>query len=407
MSANDKVYELITEKMIEKLEAGVVPWRRPWNGGGAPMNAKSKREYNGMNVFLLGGHACPYWASMKQINELGGRVEKGEKSSLCVFWKQVAVGGKDKDDGGDEAPVKGKFVPMLRYYMVWNIEQTTLRDDPRFAVEAVEHDRIAEAEAIVVGMPDRPELRSVEPRAFYRPSEDMVNVPEMRYFTSAEGYYATMFHELGHSTGHVRRLAREGVMEKAAAFGSNVYSREELVAEMTAAFLCGKCGIEMEVIDNAAAYIAGWLHKLRDDRTLVVKAAGLAQRAADCVLGIKREWDKPAEDKKASVRPSRAKRPPAPPAAVVPPVVPPVVPFVSRVVESPEIAEPTDEQIAMEAERMMVEQEEKVARAMMGKAERAVWILVDKGFGVDVAVKAVAGRMGITAEELEEWINDK
>ncbi len=275
--SNNTVYELVTAKITEQLEHGVIPWRRPWTGGGAPRNAVSKREYSGVNVFLLGGYSCPYWGSFKQIGDLGGNVLKGEKGSLCVFWKMLESEDEVDADG------KAKKIPLLRYYTVFNIAQTTLADDPRFAIETKQHDRIAETERIAADMPNRPTIEDKESRAYYRPSSDVVNVPALKYFESGEEYYSTLFHELAHSTGHAKRLNREGINE-VAAFGTATYSKEELIAEMSAAYLCASCGIE-----HSAAYIGGWLRKLKDDRRLVVFAAAAAQKAADYVLNRKGE----------------------------------------------------------------------------------------------------------------------
>ena len=132
-------------------------------------------------------------------------------------------------------------------------------------------------------MPDRPAVEDKEARAYYRPAIDLVNVPAIRYFESGEEYYSTLFHELAHSTGHAKRLNREGVNE-VAAFGTAIYSKEELIAEMSAAYLCASCGIEQKTLNNSAAYIGGWLRKLKDDKRLVVFAAAAAQKAADFIL---------------------------------------------------------------------------------------------------------------------------
>lgn len=366
---NDDVYEMVTAKVIEKLESGVVPWHRPWAGGGLPMNMKSRKEYKGMNVWLLGDHSSPWWGSMKQINDLGGKVLAGEKSSLCVFNdKKLKKSAKDADgDDESESDGKGKYYWLLKYYRVFNIAQTTLKDDPRFKVETKVHEPIKEAAEIVDGMPSRPVMESREASAFYRPSADMVNVPELKYFESAEEYYSVVFHELTHSTGHSSRLGRKGV-EECAAFGSATYSEEELVAEMGAAFLCGKCGIERRTLDNSAAYIAGWLNRLKDDRRLLVKAAGAAQKAADFILGVKSGWKESAVEKVVTVQPA---------------------------VEDPEPVAPAFENAKSDAE-------ERLARLMRRHdvGARAVGVLTCRGFDEDAAMYAVARKMELEVDVL-------
>jgi len=283
-----KVYEMVTEKIITQLENGIIPWRRTWSAGGLPKNAVTKKEYRGMNMFLLGDYACPFWGSFKQINDLGGSVLKGEKSSLCVFWKLFDVEDELDENG------KPKKIPMLRYYNVWNISQTTLADDPRFSFDTEKNDKIAEAEWIIANMPNRPSLEKKFEKAFYNTVFDCVNVPDIKYFKDADSYYSIMFHELAHSTGHKSRLDRETVTE-AAAFGSETYSKEELVAEMGSAFISASCGIVNSTLENSAAYIGNWLHKLKDDKRMIVFAAAAAQKAADYILGKNQEEAKAEE----------------------------------------------------------------------------------------------------------------
>jgi antirestriction protein ArdC len=151
-------------------------------------------------------------------------------------------------------------------------------------IETHEHDPIEAAERIFTGMPNPPEIQQAGSKAFYSPITDRITLPPRKLFASAEEYYATALHETVHSTGHQKRLAREGICE-AAPFGSAVYSKEELCAEMGAAYLCAEAGIANAVIANQAAYVAGWLKKLRDDRKLLIHAAAQAQHAVDYILG--------------------------------------------------------------------------------------------------------------------------
>jgi len=282
------VYEIVTEKMMKLLEQGVVPWRRPWTSTGLPRNLISKKPYRGINHFLLSASKCvsPFWLTMRQANELAGQVRKGEESTFVVFWKVDEVQNAGKlDDEETDAKTRRRFV--LRYYRVWNLEQCQLPQavlDKLPKIETHEHDPIEAAERIVAGMPNPPQIQHAGSKAFYSAISDRVTVPPRNLFTSAEEHAASLFHELAHASGHQKRLARDGILE-AAPFGSSVYSKEELCAEMGAAFLCAEAGISPAVIDNQAAYVAGWLKKLRDDRKLLVNAAAQAQRAADFILG--------------------------------------------------------------------------------------------------------------------------
>jgi antirestriction protein ArdC len=276
----NQVYTIVTDRIVELLERGTVPWRKPWAGPAQePKNLCSGRPYRGINVFLLSaaGFGSPYWLTFKQAKQRGGHVRKGEHGSIVVFYKDWRPEDRTDDDG---RPV---VIPVLRYYRVWNVEQCEGIEYPRPDVPTIDLRPIDRCESVVGGMPSRPEIRHGEARAWYRPSADVVNMPRPELFTSAEEYYSTLFHELTHSTGHRSRLDRPGIAN-VQPFGSADYSREELVAEMAPAFLCGHCSIEATTLDNSAAYIAGWLAKLRSDRKLVVVAAGQAQRAADFIL---------------------------------------------------------------------------------------------------------------------------
>jgi antirestriction protein ArdC len=285
-----KVEEIITARIMEKLEQGTVPWHKPWAGGEYPKNLITKREYRGVNVFILSamGHGSPFWLSFKQAQELGGCVRKGEKGCPVVFWKWL----NKKDENG--AITEDKF-PMLRYYTVFNVNQIDGIDEkkiPALVQKYNELEKIEQCEAVVMAMPKRPEISHKEQRAYYMPSRDFVNMPKMESFDGSEEYYSTLFHELTHSTGHESRLNRKGVDcpdGSWSSFGSTPYAKEELVAEMGAAFLCGHCQIENKTIDNSAAYIKSWLKKLKDDSKMVIMAAAQAQKASDFILGIKRE----------------------------------------------------------------------------------------------------------------------
>jgi len=280
------IYAIVTDKIINVLEQGVVPWRRPWTSTGLPRNLVSKKPYRGINHFLLSAskYISPFWLTMRQANELGGHVRKGEESTIVVFWK-VEDATHSTEDLDNEAKVRRRF--LLRYYRVFNLEQCELPPtvlDKLPKTETHEHDPIEAAERIIAAMPNPPEIQHAGSKAFYSPITDRITLPPRELFASAEEHYATALHETIHSTGSQKRLAREGICE-AAAFGSAVYSKEELCAEMGAAYLCAEAGISTAVIENQAAYVAGWLNKLRDDRKLLIHAAAQAQHAADYILG--------------------------------------------------------------------------------------------------------------------------
>lgn len=279
-------YNVITDRILAQLEKGVVPWRKPWREASCPKSLVSQKEYRGINLFLLNaaGYASPYWLTVHQANGLGARIRKGEHGMPVVFWLWQSE-LKDPDDGGE--PTKGKDKPvMCRYYTVFNVEQVeNLKIDRAllFPQNTGPGFSIPLAEAIYQNYQDAPVVKD-GPAAYYQPSLDVVTMPARESFESAEEYYCVLFHELGHSTGHAKRLNREEIATKHG-FGSDPYAREELVAEMTAAFLCGHVGIDTVTLDNSASYIAGWKAKLRADNQIVIRAASRAQKAADYIIG--------------------------------------------------------------------------------------------------------------------------
>jgi antirestriction protein ArdC len=264
---------------------------QPWTSTGLPRNLVSKKPYRGVNFFLLSAskYVSPFWLTIRQANELCGHVRKGEESTVVVFWKVDEVKQSREDLDNEETDEKTRRRFLLRYYRVWNLEQCELPQDvldrlPK--VETHEHNPIEAAQRIIAAMPNPPEIQHAGSKAYYSPITDRITLPPRELFASAEEYYATALHETVHSSGSQKRLAREGICE-AAPFGSPVYSKEELTAEMGAAYLCAEAGISNAVIGNQAAYVAGWLKKLRDDRKLLIHAAAQAQHAADFILNQK------------------------------------------------------------------------------------------------------------------------
>jgi antirestriction protein ArdC len=289
MSTKTDTYQIVTDRIIAKLEAGTIPWKHFASSPLAePKNLVSKKPYRGINHFLLSGtkYGSEYWLTYKQAQDLGGHVRQGEKSETVVFWKFLKYEDKDALDG--ETSSKTKEIPFLRHYALFNVEQCDGIDYAKLEEQAArETDPIEEAETIVANMPNAPRLViDQQPRAFYSPSEDFVHMTEGSACVSDSAYYDTLFHELTHATGHKSRLNRMEGDTCWNRFGSKPYASEELVAEMGAAMLCAECGIFQETEDNSAAYIASWLNRLNNDKYVVVHAAGKAQKAADYILGV-------------------------------------------------------------------------------------------------------------------------
>ncbi|NBU10017.1 MAG: DUF1738 domain-containing protein [Proteobacteria bacterium] len=268
------VYQIVTDRLIRLLEAGTVPWRQPWKGGPQwPQNYVSRKLYRGINVFLLSAarYPSPFWLTFRQAQALGGKVRTGEHAMPVVFWKVF----KEED----------KRIPFLRYYNVFNVTQCEGITVPAVPDTTPAFEPISQCEQVVTDMPKRPVIQHQGHRACYSPVLDAVTMPEAKLFKSPEDYYSTLFHELTHASGHVTRLNRKEVTEPNR-FGSDPYGREELVAEMGAAFLCAHCGIENQTIDQSAAYLASWLARLKEDRKLAVHAASQAQKACDFILDV-------------------------------------------------------------------------------------------------------------------------
>jgi antirestriction protein ArdC len=266
-------YEAVFNQIMEQMEKGVIPWRRPWKNC-RPMNAKTGRFYNGINFFILSMSEFEEnrWITFNQLKELGGSVKKGEKSRQVVFWQILSV----EEDGNK------KSIPFLKYFNVFNISQT----------EGVEWDTVKiepnyDADAIVDSYTNKPEIKHGGDRACYIPASDQINMPVRSAFEDQKHYYCTLFHELVHSTGHPNRLNRKGVAN-VSNFGSANYSEEELIAEFGAAFLCNAAGID-NIMENSSSYIKGWMSAFTDNPSMIVSAASKAQKASDYILRIKTE----------------------------------------------------------------------------------------------------------------------
>lgn len=286
-SGQAKIYAMVTEQVVQGITDAIAnktqaPWQKPWNEL-RPQNMITKKAYRGINVWLLSflPYASPFYLSAKQVKAKGGTIKTNDdgktvEGHMVIFWKWIKI--KDKVTGDD------KQIPFLRYYRVWNLEQTEGIEAPK--TEKIAFDPIEEAEKILVGMPNPPVIQDGI-KACYTPSQDTVTMPPKVEFHSTEEYYSTLFHELIHATGHTNRLNRTELMASTF-FGGHSYSKEELVAEMGATFLCATAGINV-TFDNSIAYLQGWLNKIKSDPKLIVQAGGQAQKACDYILDIKFE----------------------------------------------------------------------------------------------------------------------
>ena len=278
---NFDIREIVTRKIIEGLEKGVLPWQKPWKGGGA-VNHVTNKSYRGLNQLTLSFASIDEgwvnrWVTMKVIRKNSWRIIKGESPQYIAFFKWV----DEKDDNGEKT---GDKFPLLRYYKVWSISQLEEADEIEIPKPENEFEPIEKAEQIVKNMPNAPHIQYGGNRAVYTPSKDRVITPIPEAFDPPDEFYSALFHELAHSTGHKKRLNRE--IENG--FGDEKYSLEELIAEFASAFLCAEAGID-NTIENSTAYIQGWLKKLKNDRQMVLTAASKAQKASDYILGI--TWD--------------------------------------------------------------------------------------------------------------------
>lgn len=273
------IYEQVTERLIAAMESGRIPWRQPWKstgqGGSLPFNKQSGKQYRGINIWLLG--CAPYstngWMTYKQAQAQGGQVRKGEKGWPVVFWKF------DKDEE------TGKKSVLMRSYTVFNLDQIDGLPQP-LPFELPPFNPIEAAQRVqdaYTAGPSAPRLRHGGDSAYYSPSSDEIVMPRPETFFQPEGYYKTYFHEAGHSTGHSSRCDRKDGMHNF--FGDHLYSKEELVAEFTAAFLCAECGISNEYTEsNSAAYLQSWIRVFKNDSKVAVSAAQRAQKACDFIL---------------------------------------------------------------------------------------------------------------------------
>jgi len=241
----------------------------------------SKKAYRGINTWLLSGigYTSPYWVTYRQAEGLGGHVKAGEKGTRIVFWKFFTKPRPAKVNEDGEQKVERDSWAMAKTYTVFNAEQCEGLTVPEKATdEAV---CVADGEALLQGYVNPPVYSEGGQRAYYRPSEDRVNVPSRGIFENSAAYMSTKFHEFVHSTGHEERLGRI----KHKRFADDAYSEEELTAEMGASYLSAMVGIEQVTEDNSAAYIGHWLQRLHEDKRFIMHVSSAAQKAVDCIVG--------------------------------------------------------------------------------------------------------------------------
>ena len=284
------IYSRVTDKIVADLENGVRTWLKPWSVEHTagritrPLRATGQ-PYNGINILMLWsdavtkGFLCPIWMTYRQAGELGGQVRKGEHGSPVVYADRITR--TETNAKGEEVENE---IPFMKGYTVFNCEQIEglpahFYPTPEPSRESVA--RIATVEAFVSDT--RANIVHGGSRACYVASTDNIHLPCIDCFRDAEGYYATLLHELTHWTKHETRLNREFGRKR---WGDAGYAAEELVAELGAAFLCADLGITPEPREDHAGYLASWLEVLKNDRRAIFTAAAYAQRAADYLQGL-------------------------------------------------------------------------------------------------------------------------
>jgi antirestriction protein ArdC len=287
-----KVVDIVNEIILKKVEEEGPFWQKPFAEYGNPfcqMNLISKRRYSGINILLTlsQGFNSPYWVTSKQAKEKGGRIKREE-------WKKytpiVFLSNFKKENESESGEVEIKNIHFMRFYQVYNIEQTEGLESllPKEKETKAFFNPIECCEEVVSNFKTCPIIEHTGNIGKYSPVKDIISIPSPEKFDIREEYYSTLFHEIVHSTGHKSRRSRESLLTH----DKESYSKEELIAEFGAAYLCGHCQIENRTVDNSAAYIKGWLKKLKNDRYLLISAASLAEKAFNYVLGKESDYDK-------------------------------------------------------------------------------------------------------------------
>ena len=273
------IYELVTNRILEELEKGVVPWHKPWTGTAKAWSHTTGRPYSLLNQLLL---PSGEYITFKQCQAEGGKINKGAKGRQVIFWKPYKVEEVNQETGEKEK----KTIPLLRYYTVFHITDTDLEQKHNREEIEKHNEPIEELENIKTEYLAREKVNFNQAQsnsACYSPGTDTVTVPLLEQFDSIEEYYSTAFHELAHSTGHATRLNRLNTL---AHFGSEDYSKEELIAELTASAVLCSTGIETDqTFKSSASYIDGWKNAIRNDNKLIIHASSKAQKAYELIMG--------------------------------------------------------------------------------------------------------------------------
>ena len=290
-SLRPDVYQIITDLFIEKLQQGTIPWRKPWSAYGPAANYLTRKPYRGINQLILKNlHLRPFYLTYNQVQKLGGKIKKGAHSHPITFW-QILFRLKENhrripEDVARTLPEDRVICSaVLKYYRVFNIDDTEGFEIklPEVQVKSG-NELILSCERIIADMPNPPVIYHQGNEAFYYPPKDYINMPRIKFFTSSEMFYSILFHELVHASGHQKRLNRPELQE-ITGFGNYSYTKEELTGEIGASFLNCHAGIlNPHTFEDSAAYIQGWLEKLRNDKKFIFEASTKAQKAVDYIL---------------------------------------------------------------------------------------------------------------------------
>ena len=284
------VYQTVTNNILAAMENGIIPWKKPFKTSFSPIpiNFSTGKVYRGINIFLLNlaclqfGYPKNAWLTFRQAKRMGGYVKKGQSSETILFRKSTLINEKNIPQEDESESIKKVYI--ARTYNVFNIDQCEGIDTDSEILTTIP--RIGSCDDVYAHYPEVRPAVNLGLKAMYIPALDQIRIPDVHDFHSTSEYYATLFHELVHSTGYASRLNREGIAE-AKRSDEIRYSKEELIAEMGASFLCAFTGIENpDLTNNSAAYLQSWLQVFKQDKTMVVKAASQAQKAVDFVLGI-------------------------------------------------------------------------------------------------------------------------
>lgn len=283
MSKTDDLYSMVTDRIISEIEKGGLKWLKGWTTTGLPVNGLTNSQYRGINTLWLmmeikaNDYKSNRFYTFRQVKGLRGNVIAGSKGVPVFFYKPIVIEVEDKETG----ELVPKTIPLMRSFVVFNQDQTTIKTEDDGEVKTpVEKIKACED---IAGWSDRPDIQR-DFRAYYSPLKDIIGIPDMEDFHASEGYYATLFHEMIHSTGARSRLNREGIVGKTA-FGSGVYSVEEVIAELGSSMLCAKAGIFDAVAKNSSAYVQNWLKSLRQDKRFIFKVMSKVQASVDLITG--------------------------------------------------------------------------------------------------------------------------